>query len=140
MKAATLKIMLAGNNSIKLIAIDLDGTLLNENGQIAESDKNCLISATKSNITILLATGRSYYSTLQTIRSLPISTYTALHNGAQILNPCGTEIFQATIETNSLKKAVRIIKYYGLHPMIYREEKEKIVINVEKSAFPEYVI
>lgn len=132
--------MLAKKNSIRLIAIDLDGTLLNENGKIAESDKKSLVSVAKSNITILLATGRSYYSTLQIIRSLPIPTYIALHNGAQILNPYGKEICRATIETYNLKKAIRIIKCLDLHPIIYREKKGEIIITVEKSALSENVI
>ena len=89
-------------NSIQLIAIDLDGTLLNEYEKIGEFDNQALISAAKLKINFLLATGRSYYSTLTIIRSLPIHAYIALHNGAIILNPFGKEIWRAIIRKKIL--------------------------------------
>lgn len=45
---------------IKLIALDLDGTLYNGNGQISEKNKSVLKRAHDNGITIVISTGRPY--------------------------------------------------------------------------------
>ena len=44
--------------SIKLIALDLDGTLFNEQGQISEENKNVIRMANNAGIHVVISTGR----------------------------------------------------------------------------------
>ena len=43
----------------KLLALDLDGTLLNSYGQISEENKNAIKKALEQNVEVVLASGRS---------------------------------------------------------------------------------
>ncbi|MEG0658254.1 Cof-type HAD-IIB family hydrolase [Anaerorhabdus sp.] len=52
-------------NNIKMIVMDMDGTLLNSKREISEETRNALIDAEKKGIRLVLASGRSYRSLLQ---------------------------------------------------------------------------
>ncbi|EUD69113.1 hypothetical protein C922_00805 [Plasmodium inui San Antonio 1] len=47
-------------NSIKLIAIDIDGTLADDNSEISDDNLNTIKAARKSGIKVMLATGRMH--------------------------------------------------------------------------------
>lgn len=46
--------------NIKLIALDMDGTLFNNQGEISEKDRETLKRATEAGIEVAVATGRAY--------------------------------------------------------------------------------
>ena len=55
-------------HNIKLIALDLDGTLLNSEKQLSEKDRAALAYAAEKGIEIVPATGRFYRGMPQIIR------------------------------------------------------------------------
>lgn len=46
--------------NIKLVALDMDGTLFNSQGEISEKDKETLKRATEAGVAVAVATGRAY--------------------------------------------------------------------------------
>jgi hydroxymethylpyrimidine pyrophosphatase-like HAD family hydrolase len=46
----------------KLLALDLDGTLLNDSGEIGGKDLSSIDKAIKAGIKVIITTGRSYPS------------------------------------------------------------------------------
>ena len=44
----------------KLIAIDIDGTLINSYGEITNENKNAVKKANEAGINVILASGRNY--------------------------------------------------------------------------------
>lgn len=85
-------------HNIKLIALDLDGTLLNSDKQLSEENKAALARAASEGIEIVPATGRFYRGMPQVIRDLPFVRYVISINGAQVYDVlngttvCGSEI------------------------------------------------
>ena len=85
-------------HNIKLIALDLDGTLLNSDKQLSEENKAALTRAASEGIEIVPATGRFYKGMPQVIRDLPFVRYVISINGAQVYDVlngatvCGSEI------------------------------------------------
>ena len=85
-------------HNIKLIALDLDGTLLNSDKQLSEENKAALARAASEGIEIVPATGRFYKGMPQVIRDLPFVRYVISINGAQVYDVlngatvCGSEI------------------------------------------------
>lgn len=47
-------------SQIKLIALDMDGTLFNNEGEISEKDRETLKKATEAGVAVAVATGRAY--------------------------------------------------------------------------------
>ena len=67
-----------------VLAIDLDGTLLDSNHQISQTNLAAVRKASQQGATIVLATGRSIYSTLQMIDTLAVDAYVIALNGTVI--------------------------------------------------------
>ena len=71
-------------HNIKLIALDLDGTLLGSEKQLSDVDRESLERAAEKGIEIVPATGRFYRGMPQVIRELPFVHYVISVNGAQV--------------------------------------------------------
>ena len=56
--------------NIKLIALDIDGTIMDEKFQISNRVKKAISNASKQGIKVVLATGRIYRATLPIAKSL----------------------------------------------------------------------
>ncbi len=69
-------------NSIRLIAVDIDGTLLNPEFQISETDMAALRAAHEQGIEIILATGRRHAFALSIARQLGFDLWLICSNGA----------------------------------------------------------
>lgn len=68
----------------KLIAIDLDGTLLNSYGEVSLKTKEALIEAKKQGVEIVLASGRPISSTESLARELGVDNYLISGNGSAV--------------------------------------------------------
>ncbi|WP_300381023.1 Cof-type HAD-IIB family hydrolase [Clostridium sp.] len=103
-------------NNIKLICIDMDGTLLNSNHEVTEENKLILQKAFAKGIRIVLCTGRifmsaRYYSDLIGIKNAPVIA----SNGAYIKNGYTDKaIYENPMPKDLVLEIYSIIKRYGL--------------------------
>ena len=67
---------------IKLIGIDVDGTLLNSRGRIPADNLAALHEAASRGIQLAIATGRSFFFALPAVATLPDPLTLIVHNGA----------------------------------------------------------
>ena len=72
--------------SPQLIALDLDGTLLNPEGKISPRNLATLVAAEAAGITVVIATGRRHFYALKVLGDLPLRPETVLisSNGAVV--------------------------------------------------------
>jgi Cof subfamily protein (haloacid dehalogenase superfamily) len=87
-----------------LIALDLDGTLLNKHKKISKTTLNYLKSI-QSFHTIVLATGRPYRSFIKYYQQLGLNTPMVCYNGAFITNPT-----DSTFNTKAFSFPQEIVK------------------------------
>ena len=80
--AATLPQVLIMHNPIGIIALDLDGTLLNSNKELTPGNLAALERAAAAGIEIVPTTGRFYNAMPAIIRELPFVRYVITINGA----------------------------------------------------------
>lgn len=69
---------------IKLILLDLDGTLLTSDKRLSEGNRAALEQAAARGVYIVPSTGRFYSGMPQVVRELPFVRYVVTINGAQI--------------------------------------------------------
>lgn len=69
--------------TIKLIALDIDGTTLMSDGSLSQRNKEALIRATDSGIHVVIATGRCYDALPGQLTDLKGIRYALTSNGAQ---------------------------------------------------------
>lgn len=110
----------------KLIAIDLDGTLLNSYGQISEKNKLALNNAKEKGIQIVLASGRTTDSVKSIANEIGVQNYIICGNGSLIYDLQKEEIiYDKFIEK---KKALQIIDICEKNSIYYNIYTENMVI------------
>ena len=92
----------------KLIAIDLDGTLLNSYGEITKLNREAIKEAQDKDIEVILASGRDPRTMERISKELNINSYLIAGNGANVYDMQHKKnIYENFI---GLEKALRIIK------------------------------
>ena len=71
---------------IKMIGLDLDGTLLNTKKELTENTRRVLREAIDAGILVLMATGRPYTGIPAELRNFPGIHYALTSNGARVLD------------------------------------------------------
>lgn len=74
---------------IKLIATDMDGTLLDENGKLPKGFFNALEELNKNNIKFVVASGRPYPTLYENFKPVSDSIYYICDNGAYVVENGG---------------------------------------------------
>ena len=75
--------------AIRLLAIDIDGTLLDSRGRIPDAHRDALVDASAHGIEVALATGRSFHFTHAVVELLPIPLTLICNNGAIVKDTTG---------------------------------------------------
>jgi Cof subfamily protein (haloacid dehalogenase superfamily) len=75
---------------IRLLAIDIDGTLLDSRGRLPDAHRDALIDASAQGVEVALVTGRSFHFTTAVIERLPIPLTLIVNNGAVVKRRDGT--------------------------------------------------
>lgn len=98
-----------------LIAMDMDGTVLNSQGQISNTTINILNSEELKNMTIMFATGRMPKAVINILSQLKISKIVISHNGALISNlDTGEILFSKFVMKLAIEKAIQIHNSRGI--------------------------
>lgn len=86
-------------NSYKLLAIDIDGTLITNDKKILDETKQDIIKAYNKGVIICICTGRAYPAAKRYISELDLDIPLILYNGSRIISGNGEEtIFNKTID------------------------------------------
>ncbi|MGP4059619.1 Cof-type HAD-IIB family hydrolase [Halobacillus sp. H74] len=99
-----------------LIAIDLDGTLLNSKNQISEENIKAIQYAKDRDVEVVIATGRAEFDVRQIFADLPVDTWVIGANGATIHQPDGSLFDAVPIEE---KDAEKILKWLEAKEFYY---------------------
>ncbi len=103
--------------AIKLIAVDLDGTLLTSGKVLTQRTMTALETAADADIEIVPATGRFYRGMPETIQKIPFVHYAITMNGAQVKDIVrGITIYASEIP---IQDALAILSYLDTFPVIY---------------------
>jgi hypothetical protein len=86
---------------IKLIALDMDGTLLNEEKEISAANRLAIKDVEAKGIHVVISTGRSMATLRDLAKSLSLSSYLVTVNGSEIWDEHG-ELVERNIVHNDL--------------------------------------
>lgn len=105
---------------IKMIGLDLDGTLLNSKKELLPYTKKVLAKALDAGIHVLVATGRPYTGIPEELRTFPGMRYALTSNGARILDTeTGEVLIEHLLPLENAKKALEIIRKYDTLQEVY---------------------
>lgn len=103
---------------IRVIATDIDHTLLDERGLLPPTNSEALLAAAAQGVRIVLATARRYAATVEVMRRLNLPTALICHNGARIWTEDGVELRHLTIDLAVAQRVAEIGDRYNL-PLIF---------------------
>ena len=108
---------------IKLIASDLDGTLIDHNNFIPIKNLTAIEDINKKDIDFAICTGKTY-SITKDICDKCHASYGIFGNGTQIINlKTGEEIYKNLLPINDFLSCYDLAKKYNLHVHIYSDSE-----------------
>lgn len=110
----------------KLIAIDLDGTMLNQYGIITEKTKDAISKVQEKGIEVIIASGRAICSIKNFAKEINSNNYFISGNGAITYDIKKQEILYENVLTK--QKALEIIKLCEENSIYYNVYTEKEII------------
>ena len=108
---------------IKSIVLDLDGTLLNSEEKISETNKLTLKKAREQGVEVFVATGRTYLSCEKYIDELKLETPVITFNGARIVDRTKKVIYELPLDRDITARLIDISQDTNTHLNLYHEDK-----------------
>ena len=105
-------------NPIRLVAIDIDGTLLDPHFQISARNLQALRAAQHAGLEIMLATGRRHDYALPVARELGVPVWLISSNGALIRSSSGETFYADRLPAGTARKLIRHMDEYRRHAVL----------------------
>lgn len=106
----------------KLIAIDLDGTLLNSYGQVSEKNKEYINKAINNGAEVVIASGRPVSSARSIANEINANNYIICGNGSILYDLQNNQIlYNKFIEKNKVLQIIKICEENSIYYNIYTE-------------------
>jgi 5-amino-6-(5-phospho-D-ribitylamino)uracil phosphatase len=104
----------------RLVAVDLDGTLLRHDGTMGQRTREALQAAMRQGTKVVICTGRRFRTTLPILAELELAVPVIVHGG-QLIKHAGT---YETLHHNYLPRdlsleAVKFLKAHRVTPIVY---------------------
>lgn len=99
--------------TIKLIALDLDGTTLNNDRAISKANKTTLEKAISQGINVVIATGRAFSALPEDVFAIKGIQYVLTSNGA-VITDLRTDrvVYENCIAADAVVEAVNLLRQY----------------------------
>ena len=99
---------------IKLIALDLDGTVLTDSNTLSDKVKRSLERAIQSGIEVVAASGRPYGSMPKNVLGIEGLNYSITSNGAAVHDNSGRRIHSTLVSENDVISLLKITEGHDL--------------------------
>lgn len=118
----------------KLIAIDVDDTLLNDEIKVTEATKAALKAAIDQGVTVTLATGRMFASAQQIAKQIELNVPIITYQGSLVKTLLGEEVlYERSVPMDGARQIFEYCERKGLHLQLYvrdelytTEDNEKV--------------
>lgn len=107
---------------IKLIATDIDGTILKHNYEFTQEVKDCIKKLTEYGIKVVLVTGRMYSATLHIIKELGLETPISSYHGG-LIKYKGKTIYEKNLNSEDAKEIINWAKKNNIHINLYLNDE-----------------
>lgn len=126
---------------IRLVAIDLDGTLLDPNSQVTERTDKAVRAVLEKGITVIFATGKTYTAVAPLVERFGIKTPCICVQGLVVYNGDGKIMHQQVLSPAAARQVITYAEDRGFFVLLYsgarilmRARNEE----VEKTLFTRY--
>jgi Cof subfamily protein (haloacid dehalogenase superfamily) len=118
----------------KLVALDMDGTTLNENRRLNERVVNSIREARRLGVKVVLCSGRGYRGIQGFLEKLELDELVISLNGAAVNDVTGNQlIFSQHIEPDISREMIKLCKEHGIFSILFID-KEMYVNSINERA------
>ena len=110
---------------IKMLALDLDGTLAVDNHQVLPATRAGLKNLHETGVEVVIATGRRYRTTRFVIDNLGFDVYAVCNGGALVKTPNAETHYETTYSTSQLNDIVNIARDMELSLFAQRDAHDR---------------
>lgn len=122
---------------IRLVAIDLDGTLLNSRTEISPANRQALASATERGIQVVVVTGRRLHSARPIVSQLPCPVALICSNGALISSESGEVVHRDFLPSRIALEVLKAGREYRPHAVAIFDISARGQVTMQEGASPE---
>lgn len=113
--------------AIKLIGIDIDGTLLNSKKELTPGTLDALRQAADRGVEIVISTGRFLSEFPELVEALPMMRYTVTCTGAQVLDlKTGETLARHALTASELKRLYEKLKHLDAMFQVFSDQDGRI--------------
>ncbi len=116
----------------KLVAIDMDGTLLNSKGTVSDRTRQAIYDAGKRGVYVVLATGRILKSAMNHAVKLNLKRPIISSNGALIVDENKNILYQKPMKTESVRSIIEIGQGENIYFHFYSDDSFYSNIYIEE--------
>ncbi len=129
-----------GDSMLKMICLDLDGTLLNSESKVNPLDRKAINKCIDNKVRIAISTGKSYGCVYRIIRDLGLKGFQVASNGAAVINEGQKPVWTNKIPRNIyislisyLREKNRSFVVHHLDGHIYCEESNQYLKDISNT-------
>ncbi len=122
------------SDSIRLIAVDLDGTLLNSAHELTPRTETALRAAMARGVQVVLATGKTRPSALHIIAQLGLTTPGIFSQGLAVYNSDGTLRHQTALDPAIARRVITFAEDRGFTAVAYAGERLLVRVRTGRTA------
>ncbi|MEO6457316.1 MAG: Cof-type HAD-IIB family hydrolase [Chloroflexia bacterium] len=109
--------------SIKLLALDLDGTIFGDDLVISERTRRAILHAQQQGVLVTIATGRMFVSAKQIATDLSIDAPLICYQGAMVRHSgTGETLYHKTVPRPLAHEIIAKSQQFGLHLNLYLDD------------------
>ena len=116
---------------VRMIAVDLDGTLLNSQKRISEQDLAALEEARTRGIEVIPVTGRNYAFALPVIQKLPFEVPLISSNGALIRSRDGETFFRCLLPVETASRVLERTREFRAYTVVMYDQVGAGLLRIE---------
>jgi len=128
---------------IKLVLIDIDGTLVRDDKTLPAENEEAIKEALQSGVLVTLVTGRNYGAAKEIIDKLQLDVPVVLQNGAFIYRPYSGEVIRKVgLSGDVAKRVIHLCRQEGIFYILYRDflmQKDMLIYQDYDGPFSMYL-
>ncbi len=122
---------------IRLVAIDLDGTLLNSRWEISTTNRQALRAAAERGVHVVVVTGRRFHSAQPLVERIPCPVTLIASNGAWIRSSSGSVCYRNFLPWRIARRVLETARDYRPYAVAIYDKPARGQIVMEENAVPE---
>lgn len=113
------------NPRIRLLAIDIDGTLLNSQWEVSEANRDAIAAAAKRGVEIVLVTGRRFTFARPIAERLPVPWTLISSGGAVLKTPEGETLYRKLLPAAVAREVLKAAEPHRRAALLIFDKEEQ---------------